>query len=68
MTNLTVDVADNSPDTINVGLTFDAGTADGGPAGFAPVLVDLRFPIGVLFPTREGAVSAPRPANRRQFA
>ena len=57
LAGLKVDIAETGPDTV-----------DGGPAPIAPLLVDLRFPVGALFSSPGQAFSAPRPVKRRQFA
>ena len=68
LAGLKVDIAETGPDIVKVSLTFDAGMVDGGPAPIAPLLVDLRFPVGALFSSPGQAFSAPRPVKRRQFA
>ena len=68
LADLKVDIAEAGPDAVTVSMTFDAGTADGGRAPMAPLMVDISFPVGVLFPSPGSAFSAPRPVKRRQFA
>ncbi|MDA0251138.1 MAG: hypothetical protein O3A42_09330, partial [Actinobacteria bacterium] len=68
LADLKVDIAEAGPDAVTVSMTFDAGTADGGRALMAPLMVDISFPVGVLFPSPGSAFSAPRPVKRRQFA
>jgi hypothetical protein len=68
LADLTVDVAEAGPDTVKVSLTFEPAKASGGSAPIAPLMVDLSFPVGVLFPSPGQGFSAPRPVRRRQFA
>ena len=66
LTELTVGAPEAASDSVNVSMTFDVKTSDDGPTRVAPMLVDIRFPIDVLFPAQGLGFLTFSPAKRRQ--